>query len=678
MHTSQNGDQLEDEEDESSRDPANAFGFVSHRSLLMNGDNQSASADSGPRVISRDSTPPLAQAVVAALKQNQHNLFRPGTTATTTTTTSTASSSRFSPVYLSDENETGNSNGRTGTRRHRGNVTQKADSSNTDSASYIDDDDDDDPGRGTRATLTHADGHANDLDRESGYGASCSSSSVRLRFSSRRDKRRQKRRTQRRTSVGTSTAETHSSPCEEGDKGGDALDNTSHSHKVSAGLINSHSSPNSHSMPTVAGEFGDLISSARRANTCRTSSNRHKRNRVRILDDEHQQQNHTDHNSPCITSASPTEHLVGHNRRPAQSEGFISSGESQPRNGNDRNGDDDDSESPDPAHTHSSAPSYSYSVHRYSIDTGSAPSIPTSDTEANRVESDAFEAVVESSPLLDLATAGLAPGAAMPPPPNAVPSASILVMSTSSQAHHTTSSFSPFTSLSSGRGAWHQDASPGLPLAHVSPYHPETQIDAFHGNAAGYAPVYSAQSCFCPTHSHETQLSWWESSNCPWYGPGDISSAFHPALLGSRSRQSSTNLPTLPPCPGAHPTSVPCSCRPSTSLSAPFADEIGSSPPPQQQQDDSNSPDLPNNDDGPPVTAWNDAGGVPVAPRQSILSSWSMVPLRTRTSPGSSFSTTRSQRLIESGRSHSAMEQRRYSAPCPEPIYEVNLASPIK
>ncbi|TPP61350.1 BTB/POZ domain-containing protein 10 [Fasciola gigantica] len=680
MHTLLNGDEVT-EEDEASRDQANSVGLVPHHSLQMKGEKQGVNTDPEHHVTSRDGTPPLAQAVVAALKHSQHHLFRSSTTATTTTTTSTASSSRFSPVYLSDENETGNANNRTGARRHRGNAAPKTDSSDTDSVSYVDDDDDDDPSIDARTTFIHADGPTIELDRESGYGASCSSSSLRIRLGSRRDKRRQKRRMQRRTSVGTSTAETHSSPCEEGDEDREALSSADNSHSGPGISMNNRNSPYTHPVQTTTGESGDLSFSARRMNTPRTSSNRHKRNRVRILDDDHQQQNQIGKSPAGVSSVGLTENLTGHSRRHIQLEGFHSGGEAQPSNGNEN--DDDDSESLGPSHTHSSAPSYPCSVHRYSIDTGSAPSIPTSDMEANHLESDAFEAVIESSPLLDLNTAGLAPGAAMPPPPNAVPSASILVMSTSSQSHHTTSTFSPFTSMSSGRGVWHQEMSPGLSLGHASVHHPDAQIDSFHGTAASCAPLYSTQPCLCPTHSNETQLGWWESSNCSWYGPGDTSSAFHPALLGPKSRQPPTNPTTLPlgwtqsPCSGGHLTSASCSCRPPTSLSAAFADEVGSSPPPQHQQNDKSLQESPDNANVSPATRWNDPIGVAATPRQSILSSWGMMPLRTRTSPGSSFSTTRSQRLAESGRSHSAMEQRRYSAPCPEPIYEVNLASPI-
>ncbi|VDP78494.1 unnamed protein product [Echinostoma caproni] len=584
------GDDGDEEEGVNHSRQLNTFGILS-RSRRVGED--SGDTEFRNRPTSHNGTPPLAQAVVAALKQNQHHLFRSIATTTTTTTTSTASSSRFSPAYLSDENEAADIIRGADVRRRVEDAAQEADS-DTDSVSYGDDDEDDDANRVSRATFSHTDQAAVELDGESGYGASCSSSSVRLRFSSRRDKRRQKRRVQRRSSVGTSTAETHSSPGEDEQEDREHSESSSRNRSALGDSANGRHTPNSSPVCATIGEFTDLSSSARRLIPARNASNRHKRNRVRILDDEQQQDQ-----TGKITAAH-ADQSASRNRRRAHLVGLHSAGEvAQP---GDENADDDDSESPGLAHTHSSLPSYPCSIHRYSIDTGSAPSIPTSDTEANRPESDAFDAVVESSPVTNLA--GLSPGAAMPPPPNAVPSASILVMPTNSQTHHNTS-LSPFTSMSSAtRGAWHSDMSSGVPLAHATAYQLDTQTDAFHTGVTNYAQTHSVQPCLCSTHNHEAHSGWWESSNCSWYGPGEASSAFHPAPLCLKSRQSSTHPSTLPfgwtqpSCSGAHSVSQSCSCRPSTSFSIALGDEITSSPPPPSQQQekrfDSNPPLLHN------------------------------------------------------------------------------------
>ncbi|CAL8082787.1 unnamed protein product [Calicophoron daubneyi] len=359
---------------------------------------------------------PLAQAVVAALKQH-HNLYR------STTTNSTASSSRFSPGYLSDDNDDGDA-GEEG--------EEEADS---------DTDEDYNAGRSLRSIrfTTSISGATPDvdqngermsaeLDAESGYGASCSSSSTRLcSGGSRKDKRRIRRRIQqRRSSVGTSTTENQSSPGEE---------------------VILDPSCASHPLAVQTGDSGDsaaAVSGSRRLPT------RHKRNRVRILDD-----------------ASPTVRGSHHRgRNPI----FLNGSHSCNEDG--RPGIEDDRDTLLPHSEPRSLMMLDFSKHGYeclvhsqpyryanrlSVDGESVPSVPDSDNdlsgrppERGSPTESPSNAVnrqpdgTDPSPVPDSADTGLAPGAALPPPADAVPTASILV-STTTQASNSvapqTSSF---------------------------------------------------------------------------------------------------------------------------------------------------------------------------------------------------------------------------------------------
>lgn len=258
--------------------------------LPINESNHCADVQSPPH----SPAPPLAQAVVAALRNHryQHNLLR------STTTTSAASSSCFSPGYISDENPDGVDseilvdarevhdpdsvpNGTDDDEEeeveHDVALTSlnlgKEDNSNEDG------DYEDDYGEGFQNHQRYQNSHifsrrnqhfvdfhtgSTEFDGESGYGASCSSSSLKLSgFTCKRDKRRYRRRVQRRINMDTGTGDPS---C--------GLDNgTQGIHRFKNVMLGS---PNADcSIPDWSIQRSDV----------RTTGVRHKRNHVRILDD---------------------------------------------------------------------------------------------------------------------------------------------------------------------------------------------------------------------------------------------------------------------------------------------------------------------------------------------------------------------------------------------------------
>ncbi|CAH8612054.1 unnamed protein product [Schistosoma margrebowiei] len=207
---------------------------------------------------SNSPAPPLAQAVVAALRQHHHSLLR------STTNTSTASSSHFSPSYLSDDNpddvdDDGVMDGEMETDQvdNDNNIDEEYDDKNF----HVHDQD------CTINLLSDECHHQQliELDGESGYGASCSSSSVKLNHSSenKRDKKRRRNQFQyRTTSIETDTTDHLAISNQPNDK----LCEVKNSINVSphpSGVISDWTKPKS-----------DI----------RNDSTRHKRNRVRILD----------------------------------------------------------------------------------------------------------------------------------------------------------------------------------------------------------------------------------------------------------------------------------------------------------------------------------------------------------------------------------------------------------
>ncbi|TGZ70733.1 hypothetical protein CRM22_003029 [Opisthorchis felineus] len=402
--------------------------------------------------------PPLAQAVVAALK-HQHSAFR----STTTTTTSTASSSRFSPSYLSDDNE---------------------DDGEANDGEYEDADDGEvesdveellDPDLVTRSmeltdpvALVTDETKSIELDAESGYGASCSSSSTRLcRSSLRRDKRRCKRRIQRKANAGTNTVNVLRSV---------TIDDPQQHSSVQ------HPSPNiTPNIRSVEPISDSVCASESRRNAGRNIVARHKRNRVRILDDS----------SPKLRSAKPFQRNA---RRSHDSlTGFHSCTE------------DTRSElaSEDPIHfldprdsgivldsscLRSAMSSHSNlyrTSHRYSLDENfvspfsvtNFSRIPVDRSHANADESQFLGIPDSSSPNPELPGVGLAPGAAMPPPADAVPTASILVSANSQTPNVTNPTTYQMPLIFSHRyppatvyndASWHshyQPAMPNIPFA---------------------------------------------------------------------------------------------------------------------------------------------------------------------------------------------------------------------
>ncbi|TNN14740.1 BTB/POZ domain-containing protein [Schistosoma japonicum] len=207
---------------------------------------------------SNSPAPPLAQAVVAALRQH-HSLLR------SATNTSTASSSHFSPGYLSDENvdnedddDADDDDEQEEDEEDQVGVDSNIDGEYCDNDFHI---------RNQDCTIDLLTGECQqqsvEADGESGYGASCSSSSVKLNCN-KRDKKRRRNRIQRRTtSIGTDTTD-HLSVID------DPIDDR---------LFEAHNSRNvSPNLNGIATDWTKARSGVR------SSSTRHKRNRVRILD----------------------------------------------------------------------------------------------------------------------------------------------------------------------------------------------------------------------------------------------------------------------------------------------------------------------------------------------------------------------------------------------------------
>ncbi|CAH8616232.1 unnamed protein product [Heterobilharzia americana] len=227
---------------------------------------------------SNSPAPPLAQAVVAALRHHHHHsLLR------SATNTSTASS-HFSPGYLSDEND----------NEQEADEEEDVEEDDDEEVDHVEEDsnvdgeyDDDDE---------DADFHVHDhncqtnlltgkcqrqhqqtieVDGESGYGASCSSSSVKLNHNTsnndtnnKRDKKRRRNRLQhRKNSTGTDTIDHLSIVDDQPDRKFEVH----HSRNVSPNFHNVSDWANTNTKPRLSDARSNLTT-------------RHKRNRVRILD----------------------------------------------------------------------------------------------------------------------------------------------------------------------------------------------------------------------------------------------------------------------------------------------------------------------------------------------------------------------------------------------------------
>ncbi|CAH8634624.1 unnamed protein product [Schistosoma rodhaini] len=206
---------------------------------------------------SHSPAPPLAQAVVAALRQHHHSLLR------STTNTSTASSSHFSPGYLSDDNPDDVDDDEVTDEEVEADEVDKdnnIDEEYGDKDFHVHDQD-------CTINLLSDEYHQQsiELDGESGYGASCSSSSVKLNHSSenKRDKKRRRNQFQyRTTSIETDTTDHLSISNQPNDK----IFEVKNSINVS---------------PHLTGVISDWT---KPRSDIRNDSTRHKRNRVRILD----------------------------------------------------------------------------------------------------------------------------------------------------------------------------------------------------------------------------------------------------------------------------------------------------------------------------------------------------------------------------------------------------------
>ncbi|CAH8544238.1 unnamed protein product [Schistosoma turkestanicum] len=226
---------------------------------------------------SNSPAPPLAQAVVAALRQH-HSFFR-------SATNTSASSSHFSPGYLSDDNaedddDDEDDDSDADDDEEQEVVVDEENQIGKDNNINEEFEDNDFHIHNQDCTIDLLSGkcqhqHSIEVDGESGYGASCSSSSVKLNHSSgnKRDKKRRRNRNQHRTtSIGTDTTD-HLSIV--GDHPSDRIFEAQNSRSVSPHL------------PGIASDWNKPRSDVRNGST------RHKRNRVRILDN---------------TTAAPTTH----------------------------------------------------------------------------------------------------------------------------------------------------------------------------------------------------------------------------------------------------------------------------------------------------------------------------------------------------------------------------------
>ncbi|KAF8561519.1 hypothetical protein P879_11321, partial [Paragonimus westermani] len=668
----------------------------------------------------------LDHAVVAALKL-RHTLLR------STTTNSTASSSRFTPSYLSDENDVGDDDADDDDGDENEEEVEEVEDGVGGNVVNSGDDDTNQCEPFDSNTICHSVRlptqcqdeivHAVEGDAESGYGASCSSSSIRLvsSNSSKRDKRRNKRRTQRRSNVISTAVDNPSSPTNE------TIADYSSELILGAPVdpVNTDTEP-SHGVRRISGRSGVMS---------------HKRNRVRILDGS------TTVRGVQHTFGSGDHHVRG---SPSHQNGFHSCTEE--RKLDRENG------------SRKTRPFSSYSVaecpqskshtlhqrnmhrfpHRYSFDSAcvfhplSSNRTPAPSgicrLEENRTRHRAN--ADSSSPIPDPPLIGLAPGAAMPPPADAVPSASILVSSNlqssapscgirftpSTQSSNTTSSKYAHCLLSDHPCAL-ADAceSESTGRLHISRSSAASQ-SSFHQLACWeeahddvpYRPTPSVITVTSPTEplmtdSHPLQTpvtiqsptemssAFWPTFLDPWQSiaPSLSSPSYVERVRPVASRTLTTiNPPSGVSSPGvrqpfSHQSCPVATCRQNSQSSNPsHLSSAGHRAFPSHVNDGTDIPPL---DDG--HSCVEDVQSVHISepsglvscehhPRSSMSceATWHTVspqPSRSNKPRGvSQFGATRSNRSLQCGRSQSAMEQRRYSAPV-EPHYEVNLASPF-
>ncbi|KAF7233196.1 hypothetical protein EG68_08871 [Paragonimus skrjabini miyazakii] len=668
----------------------------------------------------------LDHAVVAALKL-RHTLLR------STTTNSTASSSRFTPSYLSDENDAGDDDADDDDcGQNEEEVEGVEDGIGGDEVNSGDDDanqcepfDSNTLSHSVRLPTQCPDElvHTVEGDAESGYGASCSSSSIRLVNSnfSKRDKRRNKRRTQRRgNNIVPITMDNPSSPTSEAM----ADDSSELIPGAPVDPVNTDTEP-SRGVRRISGRSGVMG---------------HKRNRVRILDGS------TTVRGVRHTLGSGDHYLRG---SPSHQNGFHScteEGRLDKENGSRR-----------------PRPFSSYSVtecpqskshtqrnvhrfpHRYSFDSAYVshplscncmhdPSgncrLEDNRTQRHRVNADS------SSPIPDQPLIGLAPGAAMPPPADAVPSASILVSSNlqssapscgirftpSTQSSNTTSSKYSHCLLSDhpcpladacesesvGRSQISRSSA-----ASQSSFHQLACWEEAHDDVP-YRPIPSVTMVTSPTESlmtdshplqtpvtiqspMEMSSAFWPTFLDPWQSiaPSLSSPSYVERVHPVASRTLTASNPPFGVCspgvrqPFIHQSCSVATCRHSSQSSNPSHSSIaGHRAFPSHVNDGMDVSPL-----GDSQTCVEDIQSVHTSepsgliscehhPRSSMSreSTWHTIspqPARSnKPRGGSQFGAARSNRSFQCGRSQSAMEQRRYSAPV-EPHYEVNLASPF-